>query len=41
MDRREESNASMLGNELGLIEAAIAALRAWPRPDARGRAPSD
>jgi hypothetical protein len=41
MDRLDESNGSMLGNELGLIEAAIAALRAWPRPHARGRAPSD
>jgi hypothetical protein len=35
------SNASMLGNDLGLIEAAIGALRAWPRADARARAPSD
>jgi hypothetical protein len=31
----------MLGNEHGLIEAAIGALRAWPRADAHARAPSD
>ncbi|HWO14758.1 MAG TPA: hypothetical protein VNN80_34885 [Polyangiaceae bacterium] len=36
-----EPNASILANELGLIEAAITALRAWPRTDARARAQSD
>jgi hypothetical protein len=41
MDAVVESNALMRGNELGVIEAAIAALRAWPRPDTRARPLSD
>jgi hypothetical protein len=40
LDTLIESNA-LLGNELGLVEAAIGALRAWPRADAHARGPSD
>jgi peptidase S41-like protein len=35
MDTVVDPSESLLGNELGLLEAAIAALRAWPPPDAR------
>jgi hypothetical protein len=41
MDTVVEPNASLLGNELGLIEGAIAALRAWQRPDAHAGVQSD
>jgi peptidase S41-like protein len=41
MDTVVEPSASLLGNELALIEGAITALRAWPRPDAHAVVGSD